>query len=87
LIVTEVEILTGLTDIVRETLGDDAITLTLDTTAEDVPRWDSFNHINILVAAEVRFGIKFQTAEIEELRSVGQLVHLIGKKAHGSPAR
>ncbi|RPH58345.1 MAG: acyl carrier protein [Acidobacteria bacterium] len=84
---TEAEILTGLTQIVQETLGDDAITLTLETTAEDVQRWDSFNHINILVAAEVRFGVKFQTAEIEELRDVGQLVRLISKKAHGSPAR
>ena len=84
---TEAEILTGLTQIVQETLDDDTITLTLETSAEDIPRWDSFNHINILVAAEVRFGVKFQTAEIEELRNVGHLVELISRKAHGSPAR
>jgi acyl carrier protein len=81
------EILTGLTQIVRETIGDDTIVLTPETTADDVPMWDSFNHINILVAAEVRFGVKFQTAEIEGLRNVGQLAQLIEKKAHEPPVR
>lgn len=84
---TQAEIFTSLTEIVRETLGDDTIILTPETRADDVKMWDSFNHINILVAAEVRFGIKFQTAEIEGLRNVGQLAQLIEKKAHGSTAR
>jgi len=78
--VTENQVLAELTNIFHEIFGDDSITLTPETTAEDIDRWDSFNHINILVASEMRFGIKFQTAEVEGLRNVGHLVELIAKK-------
>lgn len=77
---TDEQILAALTDICRQVFADDSIVMTLDTTAEDVEGWDSFNHINILVAVEMRFGIKFHTAEVEELRNVGQLVQLIRAK-------
>ena len=78
---TEAEILSGLTDIFRETFDDDSIELTMNTTADDIDRWDSFNHINILVAVEEQFKIKFQTAEIEGLKNVGEFVHLFEKKS------
>jgi acyl carrier protein len=78
--VTNQQLLANLTDICRQVFADDSIVLTLDTTAEDVEGWDSFNHINILVAVEQRYGIRFHTAEVEELRNVGQLVELIRAK-------
>jgi acyl carrier protein len=81
--VTDEQILADLTDICRQIFADDSIVLTLDTTAEDVEGWDSFNHINILVAVELRYKIKFHTAEVEELRNVGQLVQLIRAKQKG----
>jgi acyl carrier protein len=73
-----------LTEIFRENFGDDTIVLTEDTTADDVDGWDSFNHINILAAAEIRFRIKFHTAEIEGLKNVGQLAQLIAGKTHSA---
>jgi acyl carrier protein len=66
--------------IFRETLGNDAIALTPETTAEDVPEWDSMNHIFLVVEIERSFGVKFQTAEMEELRNVGELAQLIRSK-------
>jgi acyl carrier protein len=78
--VTESEIMQGLTEIVREALDDDTIILTPDSTAGDFPGWDSFKHITIVVATELRFGIKFRTAEIESLRRIGDFVALIQKK-------
>jgi acyl carrier protein len=69
-----------LTQIFREIFDDDSIVLTPETTAQDVPEWDSFNHINIIIAVESHFGIKFQTAETEELKNVGHLVDLIQQK-------
>jgi acyl carrier protein len=53
-------------------------------TAADIAEWDSFNHINLIVATEAKFGIKFQTTEIESLRNVGHFVELIGKKLAAS---
>ena len=64
----------------RETLGNDNILLTPATTADDVPEWDSMNHIFLVVEIERDFGIKFRTAEMEELRDVGDLARLIRSK-------
>ena len=54
--------------------------LTPDLTAASVPEWDSFNHINLIVAVESVFKVKFQTAELESMNTVGHLVDLIEKK-------
>jgi acyl carrier protein len=69
-----------LTDIFHEVFDDDSLVLKPNLTAKDVPEWDSVTHINIIVAAETRFGIKFKAAELESLLNVGQFVELIGQK-------
>ena len=74
------EIYSRLTTIFHEVFDDDSIVLTPDLTAASVPEWDSFNHINLIVAIEARMKIKFQTAELESIQSVGHLVDLIEKK-------
>jgi acyl carrier protein len=74
------QILAELTEIFRDVFDDDAIVVTNQTTAPDVEGWDSFNHINLVIAVENRFHIRFQVAEIEELRNVGELARLIEKK-------
>ena len=77
---TDAEILDRLTDIVREAMSDDSIVLTPESTAEDFPEWDSFRHITIVVATEMRFGVKFKTAEVESLKNIGDFISLIRKK-------
>lgn len=69
-----------LTEILQEVFDNPEIVASPDLSANDVPEWDSFNHINIVVASEMRFGIKFKTAEIESLRNVGEFVTLIAHK-------
>ncbi|MBL8698762.1 MAG: acyl carrier protein [Alphaproteobacteria bacterium] len=74
------QIITVLNSIFRDILGDPAISLTPETTADDVVGWDSMTHITIVVEAEGRFSVKFNTAEVEELKNVGEFVALIAKK-------
>ena len=74
------QIYAGLNAIFRDLFSDDAIHVGPATTAADIPGWDSFNHINLIVAAEVRFGIKFSTVEIEALKNVGDMAALIARK-------
>lgn len=74
------EILDSLTDIFRNVLMNDNLTVTPELTAADVPQWDSMSHIMIMAAVEVRFGIKFKTAELEQLKNVGELMELITRK-------
>ena len=69
-----------LTPVARDLFDDDDLVLTPELTAAEVPEWDSFNHINLIVAVESKFKIKFQTAELETLQTVGHLVALIQSK-------
>ncbi len=74
------DIYAHLTPIFRDLFDDETLVLTPGLTAAEVPEWDSFNHINLIVAVETRFKIKFQTAELEQMHTVGHLVDLIRVK-------
>jgi acyl carrier protein len=81
--VNQSQILDEVAGIIRDVLsplGDKDLKIGLETTADLTEDWDSFNHINIVVATEQHFGVKFKTAEIESLRDVGELVALIAQK-------
>ena len=69
-----------LSEVFRDVLGREDLQLRPDLTAKDVPEWDSFAHVNIIVATEMRFGVKFMTAELERLRNVGEFASLIESK-------
>ncbi len=71
------EIRTALNQVFRDVFDDDEIAVTDATSADDIEGWDSQAHINLIVAAEVRFGIRFRTAELESLHNVGQFADLI----------
>ncbi|HEY9568869.1 MAG TPA: acyl carrier protein [Thalassobaculum sp.] len=73
-----------LTEIFRDVFDDPALVATPELSAADVAEWDSFNHINVIVAAEQRFGVKFHASEIESLRNVGEFVELIARKSEAA---
>jgi acyl carrier protein len=83
---TEHEILEELTAVFRDVFDDEAITLRPETTADDIDGWDSQVHVTLVVATEMRFGIKFRTAELESLRNVGDFARLIGSRLGTSAA-
>jgi acyl carrier protein len=78
---TEPEIYQALTTIFHDVFLRDDLTLTPELSAKDVPDWDSFKQIEIIIAAEERFGIKFRTREMDSLNNVGDLVQLIASKS------
>ena len=73
-------VLTGIQAVCREVFENPALVITPEMTAEDVPNWDSLNHLNIVASVEHRFGIRFRTSEIEKLRNVGDFVSMILSK-------
>jgi acyl carrier protein len=79
-----------LQDVFRQVFGDDEIVIQDSTTAEDVDGWDSMMHINLIIALEKRFRVKFAAAEIAGLKSEGQnvggLVQLLERKTGGAKA-
>jgi len=78
--VTEAKIYETLTTIFHDVFLRDDLALSPELSAKDVPDWDSFKQIEIIIAAEERFGIKFRTREMDSLNNVGDLVRLISSK-------
>jgi len=77
---TEAEIYGALSEIFADVFLRDDIKLTPELTAKQVQGWDSFKQIEIIMASEEKWGIKFNTRELDSLRSVGDLVKLVGVK-------
>jgi acyl carrier protein len=71
---TEAEILDRVRRIVAETVGLDTVVLSPATVAADVDGWDSLANVQIVVAIEKHFGIRFRTGEIASIRNVGELI-------------
>jgi acyl carrier protein len=76
---TDAEIYPVLNEIFRDVFMRD-VALRPELTAKDVPGWDSFKQIEIIVALEERYNIKFHTRELDNLRSVGDLVTVLSAK-------
>lgn len=70
-----------LTKVFRATFGDEALVLTPEMTADDVPAWDSVSHITLIYAIEDEFGITFSTRDLENLHCVGDLVETVERRA------
>jgi acyl carrier protein len=69
-----------LTEVFKSVFGDTSIALRRSMTAADVPDWDSLAHINLIVAIEKTFRIRFTTAEVSKLENVGDLMDTIERK-------
>lgn len=80
MLVDEAVIYEKLNQIFRDIFDDESIVLSPTTTAADIPGWDSVNHVNVSVASEMAFGIRFNSSELEELHNVGDLVKTIARK-------
>ncbi|MBO34550.1 MAG: acyl carrier protein [Rhodospirillaceae bacterium] len=63
-----------LTDLFRETFEDESLVLRPDLTARDVEKWDSFNHISLVIGIETIFDITLTTKEISAMGNVGDLI-------------
>ena len=71
------EIFERLNNVFRDVFDDDSIVVTETTTAKDIEDWDSLEHINLVVAVEQEFGIKFNMGEVITMKNVGDMVDII----------
>lgn len=77
---TDEKVKVKVTQIFRDVLDNDDIELNRETTANDIEEWDSLAHINLVVAIEREFNIKFHLVDLKPLRNVGELLDLIQQK-------
>lgn len=74
------EVRPEISEIFRDVFQHDGY-LTFDTGPDDVARWDSLQHIALVRSIEQTFEISLSLDEMAELRSVGDIEHIL--KRHG----
>lgn len=74
---TGIDVLERVRLVIARVFGDNDVVVTRSTTASDVEGWDSVSNIEVLVALEREFAVRFNTGEMATLANVGQLVELI----------
>ena len=71
------EVFERITRIFREEFDDDTLIIQDETNAEDIEDWDSLAHVELVLAMEHEFGMKFNIKEVGELQNVGEMADLI----------
>jgi acyl carrier protein len=67
-----------LQDIFRSVFNDDTLVLSDDTTAADIPGWDSLQQIKIILACEKKLNIRLRARDINALENAGEMIdHLL----------
>jgi acyl carrier protein len=77
------EIIKTVNEIFKDVLDNDDIVLAPETSAKDIEEWDSLNHIQLIVAIEKRFKLRFNSAEINSWKNVGEMCQAIEKRLKG----
>lgn len=78
---TKEKIYEMLDEVFQDVFDDESIRVTPDTTADDIEDWDSLEHINLVVAVENKFGLKFNMSEVVKFKNVGEMVDVILDRA------
>jgi|TARA_B100000767_G_scaffold180741_1_gene168681 acyl carrier protein len=66
-------------EIFNDILDLDEGCVTQDSTPEDIDNWDSMSNVNIIVALEEEFRIKFKLEDIQDARTVNDFINLVNK--------
>lgn len=72
--------MTQVQEIFRTVLKNESVVLSDETTAEDVPGWDSLTHVELIATIEKHFGIRFSIREMLSWKTVGKMVDCVAKK-------
>ena len=69
-----------LNDIFRTVFDNDEINIRPEMTANDVDGWDSLSHVNLILAVEQGFGVRFNQKELLTFKNVGDLLRCVESK-------
>lgn len=74
------EIFKEVQKIFQTVFDDDELQIQDETNSDDIEDWDSLEHINLVVAMEKKFNLKFDIKEVGTLKNVGEMISLIERR-------
>ena len=66
-------------EIFNDILDLEAGKLTQESSPEDIDEWDSMANVNIIVALEEEFKIKFKLEDIQDAKTVNDFINLVDR--------
>jgi acyl carrier protein len=67
-------------EVFRDVFDDPNIKIARDSSSDNVPDWDSLAHINLMMAVQKKFKVKFTLSDMSHLKNIGDLVDLVERK-------
>ena len=77
---TQQEIISSIQELMRNFFKNDALTISMATSANDIDDWDSLNHMTLISEIEKKFNVQFEFFEIMNFENIGELVNSIQTK-------
>ena len=73
-------VLDKVTRVLSDVLECPLDTISLKTTTDDIEEWDSLNHLNLILALELEFQVRFKPEEIQRMLTVESIVNVVREK-------
>jgi len=71
------EIIRELNEIFEDIIDEGSVSLSETSTSKDVDGWDSLTNIQLVVAIEKKYNIRFTSDEITLWKNVGEMIDCI----------
>ena len=75
-------IITEVKEILAKVLEIDIDTIFDNTTQKDIAKWDSLQHLNLIVEIEDKYDISIDPEDISEMLSIDKIIEIIKKYKH-----
>ena len=73
-------VLNQVQNVFRDVFDQPDLVVKPETNSSHIEEWDSLAHMSLVTAIERQFKIRFALGELQTLKNVGDMVHLIEKK-------
>ena len=70
--------------VIGSVIEADPTRLTEASGLDQTDGWDSLRHVRLVLTVEKAFGTRFPASEVANLKNVGELVALIGRRTQGT---
>jgi acyl carrier protein len=74
------ELLTKVQTAFQSAFAIDPRTITVDTSPDDVPAWDSMGHVTLASSLERTFGLSFDVDDLMEMENVREICRVVQSK-------